>query len=215
MNRAKRMFYVAGIALGSWTGVALAQQPQMDQPPQPPSEAARPQADKGGQEPTKTVAQLTHMTAMVKKVDMKKRELTLTDDTGNQMVVQVPEDVTRLDQVKKGDRLNLDYYQSVALSLKKPGEASSPVEAKIVERNEGALPGGIVARKITATAQVLKVNPAENKLTIKGPNGAVDTINVSDPDVQTDLHKLKKGDQIEVTYSQALAASVMPKDKEK
>jgi Cu/Ag efflux protein CusF len=209
MNQIKRMLYVAGIALASWTGVAIAQQGQDQLPPgTTPS-----QADKKAPAPTEMVGQLMHMTAAVQKVDLKKRELTLKDDQNNQMILQVPEDVTRLDQVKKGDRINLDYYQSVALSLKKKGEATAPSEEKIVERKEGKLPGGLVARKINASVEVLKIDPTENKVTIKAPNGQVDTINVSDPDVQADLHKLKKGDQIAVTYSQALAASVTPKEK--
>jgi Cu/Ag efflux protein CusF len=196
------MFYIAGIAFGSWTGVALAQQPQMDQPP----------SEKAAQ-PEKMVGQLMHLTATVQKVDMKKRELTLKDDARNTMMVQVPEDVTRLENVKKGDRLNLDYYESAALSLKKPGESTGPAEAKIVERKEGSLPGGLVARKISASAEIVKIDPTENKVTIKGPNGELDTINVKDPDVQADLQRLKKGDQIQVTYSQALAASITPKEK--
>ncbi len=210
MDRVKRIFYVAGIALASLSGVALAQEPPAEPPP---SGTAQPQADKNALPPTQMVGQLMHMTATVQKVDMKKRELTLKDHSGNPIMLQVPEDVTRLDKVKKGDQLNIDYYESVALSLKKPGHVTSPTETKMMERNQGALPGGLVARRITATAKVMKVDPAENKLTIKGPSGAVDTINVSDPAVQADLHKLKKGDRIQATYSEALAASVTPKEK--
>lgn len=209
MNRMKKVFYVAGIAVASWAGVAIAQQPQMDQP----KSGSAAQGDKTGMPPTEMVGQLMHLTATVQKVDTTKRELTLKDASGNQMMIQVPEDVSRLDQVKKGDTLNIDYYQSVALSLKKPGMASSPSETQMTARDAGKLPGGLVARKISASAEVMKVIPDENKLTIKGPGGDVDTINVTNPDVQADLHKLKKGDRIQVTYSQALAASITPKEK--
>ncbi|MGZ3438339.1 MAG: CdaR family protein [Polyangia bacterium] len=163
--------------------------------------------------PEKMVGQLMHLTATVQKVDMKKRELTLKDDSRNTIMLQVPEDVTRLENVKKGDRLNIDYYESAALSLKKPGETTGPAETKIVERKEGTLPGCLVARKISASAEIVKIDPTENKVTIKGPSGELDTINVKDPDVQADLKRLKKGDQIQVTYSQALAASITPKEK--
>ncbi|MCU1276690.1 MAG: hypothetical protein JWM53_236 [bacterium] len=245
MNRAKRIFSVAGIALGSWTGVALAQQPQMNQPPpgsaqpqsgtaqpqsgtaqpqagtdqtpsgtdQTPSGTAQPRTSDSGPAPTKAIGELMHMTATVQKIDTKKHELTLKDDTGSQLMIEVPPDVSRLDQVKKGDRLDIDYYQSVALSLKKPGEAPAPGEAAVVEQKVGTLPGGLVARKIIASAQVMKVDPQNNKVTIKGPAGQVDTINVSDPDVQADLRKLKPGDKIQVTYSEALAAALTPKGK--
>jgi Cu/Ag efflux protein CusF len=221
--RVNRMFLAAGFVLAGWTGVTLAQDRPMNQPQNQPMNQNQPsnqnqpmnqnQPSSGQAAPGEMVGQLIHESATVQKVDTQKRELTLKDDAGNTNIVQVPEDVTRLDKVKKGDRVDLDYYQSVALSIKKTGETPSPSETKMIERAPGQLPGGLVARKITASAKVVKVDPTDNKVTIKGPGGAVDTINVSDPQLQSDLRKLKSGDRIEVTYSEALAASVTPKGK--
>jgi Cu/Ag efflux protein CusF len=211
VNQAKRIFYVAGVALASLSGVAMAQQPQPMN--QPPPTTAQPPTEKGTAPPTEVVGRLEHTSATVQKVDTKKRELALKDEAGKQTIVQVPEGVTRLERVKKGDRVDVDYYESVALSLKKPGEATSPTESEKVVPKEGKLPGGLVARQISAPVKVVKVDPAANKLTIKSSDGDVDTINVSNPDLQADLRKLKEGDQIQVTYSEAVAASVTPKQK--
>jgi Cu/Ag efflux protein CusF len=168
-------------------------------------------------QPTQAVAQKVSATATVEKVDAKKRELTLTDAKGNRFMLQVPEDVARFDAIKKGDKLDVDYYESLALSLQPHDKAAAPPSAQetaTAERYPGKLPGGVMGRKITATATVLKVDPADNKITLKGPDGAIDTVNVRDPAMQSQLARIKKGDRIEASYSEAIALSVAPKNKE-
>jgi hypothetical protein len=195
MKRTKEVRWLAGIVCASWMGVGWAQEKPTDQPPSG----------------TQVIGQLQSMSASVQKIDPKKRELILKDDAGTQNIVHVPEQVTRLENVKKGDRVNIKYYEAVALSLKKPGETSAPKETGYGEQAAGKLPGGMVARQIKATAEVTMVDTSKNKLTIKGPSGESDTINVTDPALQEALHKLKKGNKIDVTYSEAVAVSVTPK----
>jgi len=211
------------------TPPSSAQRPsQMNQPSQPqqpsqmnqPSSAQQPsqmnQPSQGGQAmPSTMTAEKMSASATIEKIDTKKRELSLRDDEGNRFMVQVPEDVTTFDKLKKGDKIDLDYYQSVALSLKKPmkGEAPSAGE-EVATGSAPNLPGGMVARRITATATVQKVDVAANKVTIKAPNGKMDTINVSDPGLQSQLSNLKKGDRIKASYTEAMAITVSPKNKE-
>lgn len=194
MKRIHTTFYVLGIALAGWAGVAAADEAQ----------------------PTQVTAQKVSASATVEKIDAKKRELTLRNDRGDTMMMEVPENVTRLDAVKKGDKINVDYYESVTLSLKSPEKGAMPSasESSMTERSPGKLPGGMTGRKIVATATVMKIDKAENKLTIKGPEGQVDTIKVSDPAMQPQLGQLKKGDRIQASYTEAMAVSVIPKNKE-
>jgi Cu/Ag efflux protein CusF len=200
MKRAKRNCYLLGLAFAtlSTVGIAAADQPSSQAPSQ------------------MTIAQKMSATATIAKIDTDKRDLMLKDDQGNEFMVQVPEDVTRFDALKKGDHIKIDYYQSVGLSLKK-GEAGKPGahETTMAERNAGKLPGGLVARKITGSAEVMKVDTTENKVTIKGPNGEMDTINVTDPALKADLAKLKKGDRIQASYTEAVAISVTPQEEKK
>ena len=72
----------------------------------------------------------------------------------------------------------------------------------------------MVAKKVSATVEVTKVDKAENELTIKGPTGDLDTIKVSDPQTQAQLENIKEGDRIKATYTEAVAISVTPKKKE-
>jgi Cu/Ag efflux protein CusF len=169
------------------------------------------------QQPSEMAGQKTSASATVQKTDPKKREMTVKDEQGNSFIVHVPEEVTRFEAVKPGDQIKLDYYESVALSLKKssePGAQPSAIEESTTERAPGALPSGVVRHKITATAEVVKVDRANNKVTIRGPNGEIDTINVSDPALQSQLGQLKKGDRIQASYTEAMAVTVTPKAKE-
>jgi hypothetical protein len=43
-----------------------------------------------------------------------------------------------------------------------------------------------------------------------GPQGMLRTITVQNPDAQAFIKKLKKGDEVEITYTEALAISVEP-----
>ncbi len=194
MKPARRTLSVLGIVFAASTaaGVAAADQPR-----------------------SRSIAERASASATVEKIDAGKRELSLRDDRGHMFMVQVPESVTRFDAIKKGDRVDVDYYQSVTLSLTKPGETAQPGahEQATVERSAGQLPGGLMARRITAAVEVMNVDRAEHEVTIRGPNGEIDTIHVADPALQADLGKLKSGDRIEVSYTEALALSVTPKEK--
>jgi Cu/Ag efflux protein CusF len=224
MKRAQKICYVLGVAVATVAagGLAAAQQPpsqspsQPSQPSQSPSQPSQP--SESPSQPTEVMAQKMSATATVEKVDAKKRELTLKDAEGTELMVHVPADVTRLDAIKKGDQISVDYYQSVALSLKKKGGAGAQPGAKettAIERKAGKLPGGMVARKITGTVEVMNVDTANNRVTVKGPRGQIETINVSDPDMQAELSRIKKGDHIQATYTEAVAISVTPQEKKK
>jgi Cu/Ag efflux protein CusF len=193
MKRTRRLFSVLAIASASWF---IATPSRADQP--------SPQA------PTTTMAQKISATATVVTVDAQKHHLTLRGDNGDEFTVDIPESV-KLDQLHEGDRLKIDYYEAIAISLKK-GEAGAPPragETTITERKAGTLPGGMTAHRITATVEVVKVDRAHNKLTVKRPDGATDTINVTDPALQANLANLKEGDRIQATYTEAAAITVM------
>lgn len=159
------------------------------------------------------VSQMVSVSATVDHVDLNKRELTLRGPDGNPFIVQVPESVQRLDNVKMGDQVSIDYYQSAALSLKKPeaGAVTGAQARTTVQKAPGALPGGVVGQQISATAKVNKVDASKGQLMIKAPDGQIDTINVKDPQMRADLKNLKPGDDIQVTYSEAMAVSMTPR----
>ena len=156
-------------------------------------------------------------TATVEKVDKAKRRVTLMDQEGNPVTVTVPKNVKRFDQIKKGDQVTVDYYESVGVSLQKaePGAQPSAKETIGEAREGGKLPGGMVARQMSATAIVQKVDTSENTVTIKGPEGMMHTIHITDPQMQKELANIKQGDRIQSTYTEALAIDVQRPNQKK
>ena len=56
-------------------------------------------------------------------------------------------------------------------------------------------------------ANVIAVNPKNRTVTLKGPKGNTLDLLVQDPD---QFANIKKGDQVEAVYTEALAISVEP-----
>jgi Cu/Ag efflux protein CusF len=221
MRTTKTLFFVAAGALAGWVTAAHAQ--EYGNPPSGAEHggmgaahegapgAAKPGESDTAQKGTPTVmqGQLITATAKVDKVDLDKRELTLKSDTGKPFTINVPENVSRLDNVKAGDKVRLSFYESVAVSLQKPGEAPvGETKKTFEERATGELPGGMVGQQVTTTAKITKIDPAQKELTIEGPGGKANTLQVSKPELRAELKNLKVGDQIKATYTQALATSV-------
>lgn len=204
MKRAKKLCSVVISFAATLVVVDAAdaqQPPAQQQPSQPPAA-----------EPIAVMAEKVSAVATVDKVDMAKRELMLKDDKGTKFQVIVSDDVPNLEAVKKGDKIAVDYYTTMALSLVKSAKGKTPgTEAtKVVERIPGPLPSGVVAIKISETVEVVKVDTAANKLTVKNPAGEHDTIHVSDAALQAELAKLKRGDKIRADYTEAVAVAVAP-----
>lgn len=149
------------------------------------------------------------LTATVVAIDPANNTVTLKRANGEVSEIAVGDQVRNFNQIKVGDVVRAHYTQAVALELKKgaPADAGPPKVENIVSppAPAGAKPGGAVARKITATADVIGVDSAQGLVTLRGPEGKEVDLNVQDP---AQLKDIKKGDHVKVTYIEALAISV-------
>jgi transposase-like protein len=68
----------------------------------------------------------------------------------------------------------------------------------------------VIAPEITALADVIAVDTNKHLITLKGPRGNLVDLNVQDPE---QLKNIKKGDQVEVVYAEAVAVAVAPAAK--
>ena len=145
--------------------------------------------------------------ATVLKVDQKDRIVTLKNADGEVFDVVVGPEVKNLPQVKKGDQVVATYYESMAITVKKPGEASPMVEAADTAKTAepGEKPAAVGARQTTLVATVVGLNRGKGTVTLKGPKGNVVTVAARDP---KRLDYVKVGDLIEVVYTEAVAISV-------
>ena len=146
--------------------------------------------------------------ARVEAVDQERRIVTLRGPEGNLVDVEVGPEVRNLPQVRKGDDVVATYYESIAVSVKKPGGDAKPgiVTTESASRAEpGAKPGAGRTHQTTLTATVVGINKRQSTATIKGPRGKTVTLKVDNPHK---LDEVKVGDLVEVVYTEAVAISV-------
>ncbi|TMH34275.1 MAG: hypothetical protein E6H66_10275 [Betaproteobacteria bacterium] len=113
--------------------------------------------------------------------------------------------------MKVGDQVNAEYVEALTLELKKGGgqKVERTEQAGAMGAKAGALPAGAMGRQITVVADVVSVDPAKKTVTLRGPKRTVELV-VRDPE---QLKRVAKGDQVEATYTQALAIAVEPAAK--
>jgi ribosomal 50S subunit-recycling heat shock protein len=145
--------------------------------------------------------------ATVEAIDLQKRVVTLKGPKGNVFDVTVGEQARNLPQVKVGDQVEVKYYESLALRLVKPGEGVAGVQetSALARAKEGEKPGGMAGSQVTLTATITAINKKTHEVTLKGPEGKTITVKAEHPE---NLKKVKVGDEIEITYTEALAISV-------
>jgi hypothetical protein len=152
------------------------------------------------------------LTAQIVGIDKATRTVTLKGPKGNAVDIVAGDDVKNFDQLKLGDFVVAHYVQALSLELRKTkGKAGAITEREMAARAQpGERPAGMVGRQVTALADVIDVNPKNKTITLKGPRGNVVTLDVHNPD---QFKVVKKGDQVEVVYTEALALSVEPAPK--
>jgi hypothetical protein len=154
------------------------------------------------------VSETVKMTATIVSIDLASRDLLLIDSTGKMHKVNVSDQARNLDQVKVGDKVYAEYTEAISLQLKKRGSGALPpanAQVATIRAPQGMKPGGAVGRKVTAFATVVAVNGAKQLVTLRGPLGNEYDLQV--PDL-AQLTSVKKGDEVEVVYTEALAISV-------
>jgi len=152
------------------------------------------------------------ISAQVMAIDKATRTLTLKGPKGDSVDIVAGDEVKNFDQIKLGDFVVARYAQALSLELRKTRVAAGEptVREEVGKAKAGERPAVGGARQVTALADVTAVDPQKSTITLKGPRGNVVTLNVKNPD---QFKVVKKGDQVEVTYTEALALSVEPAPK--
>jgi hypothetical protein len=151
---------------------------------------------------------VVHATAVVEKIDMEKRKVTLKMDDGKSKTIRVDKSVQNLDRVKVGDHLNMTYTDEIIIVIGKTGETPDAVGGGMVGvAPKGAKPGIFMVDTMATSAKVLAVDPAKHRVTLEEPNGKKKTVKVSKK--VTNLNQLKPGDSVDVSVTDALAIDIV------
>lgn len=153
------------------------------------------------------------LTATVVSVDAANRMVTLTGPSGRTETLEVAPEVRNLAQVKAGDRVVVRYHESLAADIRKKGD-KAPTNVKesgvAAAAPAGMKPAAVVGNVMNATVVIQSVDTAANTVTFTNEDGITHTVAVRKPETRKFIAGLKKGDQVDITYSQALAISVEP-----
>jgi hypothetical protein len=153
------------------------------------------------------VAETTSIEARLDAVDVKTRRMTVTGPRGKTLTLKVGPDVKDLDQVKPGDQLVVRYFEPLAVFVRKATEPRAAAEGTAVQViPRGKRPVAVAVDTVEFKGTVEAIDHTKRRVTLKGAEGKSRTMKV-DPSV-TRLDEVKKGDQIVVRHTEAIAFSI-------
>jgi hypothetical protein len=152
---------------------------------------------------------LVTVTGTIDSIDAATRTVKIKLPSGTMREVQVGEEARNFDQLKVGDKVKAKYVESLTIELKKDGkQIVGRTEATSLDRSQpGQKPGGVAKHEVTVVADVVNVDAKKHLVQVKNERGETVDLNVKDPE---QLKLVKKGDQVQATYTVALAVSVEP-----
>ena len=135
--------------------------------------------------------------AQVVSLDRLTRAITLKGPKGAVVDMMAGDEVKNFGELKVGDFVTVRYFQSLALELQKPGQAAATLSERPTARG----------REVRALARVTAIDEKAKTISLKGPRGNTVTLDVRNPE---HFKVMKVGDEVQVTYTEAVAFSVTP-----
>jgi len=163
-------------------------------------------ADETKQPKPITVSDKVTMKATVEAIDKTNRVLTIKGPKDELMDVQVDESVQRFDQIKIGDKITAQYYESVVVEILKPGAAAKPDTMTAgVTRIAGEKPARSATAQATTTVTIEAIDLDTPAVTVKKADGASVSFRVKQKKYLKDV---KVGDQVAITQTSRLVIQV-------
>lgn len=139
-------------------------------------------------------------------VNTETRLMTLKDAEGVYHVLHVPPQVSRIDQIKIGDKVTITEVSSALIGLTPTG-TGTPIAMDTsveVDRDAGSKPGGTMTETLTVTGEIVGVDKAAGTVTVKGPN----TTRTFDVDDLALLEGVKVGDGVIAEFRNVIVGEV-------
>ncbi len=147
------------------------------------------------------------ITAEVVAIDKRDRTIMLLGPDGNILDLEVDESARNFNQIKVGDMLKAEYYESIAIYIGEKGTQPDEKAGIVGARSaKGEKPAAVVIETIDVSATVKSINKSKRSIDLIMPDGKVVTRKV-DKSIKA-FDSLKKGDSIHVRLTEAVAISV-------
>jgi hypothetical protein len=154
--------------------------------------------------------QVEEFTATVTALEKEQRLLSLQNESGRAMTIYVGPEVRNFEQIKVGDKVVATYQEAIAAAVTKPDQSQKQAQFDVESQRskQGEMPHAEVSASMVATVTIDAVDASSNTLTFRRDDGMVRTVHVQDDGAKKFIKGLKQGDQVTVTYTEALAISV-------
>jgi len=157
--------------------------------------------------------EVQEVSATVEAVDTENRLISLRAPGGTATILAGPE-IVNFPQIHVGDEVKVKYTVAVAANItKSKATPTTTLDTQAHTAPEGAKPSASVGATISTTVQIESVDTSFETVTFKRPDGFVRTIAPASPEGKKFIKTLKKGDMVDVSYTEALAISVEPAKK--
>jgi Cu/Ag efflux protein CusF len=139
-------------------------------------------------------------------VNTETRLMTLKDADGDFHVLHVPPEVSRIDEIKIGDKVTITEISSALIGLT-PADAGTPPTMDMttdIDRDSGRKPSGTITETLSVSGKIVGVDQAAGTVTIKGPN-QTRTFDVDDASL---LDGVKVGDGVVAQFRNVIVGEV-------
>ena len=155
--------------------------------------------------------EVQEVSATVEAIDPENRLMSLRGPAGTATILAGP-DIVNFPQIHVGDKVKVTVHR------RRRGEHHQEQGRRRPRRStpqalygaQGSKPAAAVGATITTTVQIESVDTSFETVTFKRPDGFVRTIAPASPEGKKFIRTLKKGDMVDVSYTEALAISVEP-----
>jgi hypothetical protein len=148
---------------------------------------------------------------VIVNIDKESRAITLKNEEGEEWVFHAGPEVRNFDQLKRGDRVIMEYYTGLAIALEPKGSGLKEriTEVQLERAQPGEKPGVKLTKTTYAAAEVTAVDTEHQTLTLQGARGKLVLKGGDD----VDLSHISVGQEVEALYVKSYAISVEPAPK--
>lgn len=153
-----------------------------------------------------TTERVRHVTATIEAVNDEGRALVMRGADNSRLLVIAGPEVRNFEQISAGDRVSARYREAIAMELLPRGSAAKPSKSYTAKRApEGQRPALALSNVISTTVTIESVDTSFQTVTFKRADGIVRTAAVGSPRAKELIRGLRCGDQVLITYSEAVA----------
>ena len=155
-------------------------------------------------------AVLLTIDAEVENINYETREVTLKDSEGKTVKITVEMSAGKLENVKKGDLVAIEYLESVEISLVSSDKLKAGVVggAAVGTSDPEKKPAEVKVAQVNVILTIEKIDLKNELVTLKDAEGNIETVKARNPE---NLRKGKVGDKVIITVTKAIGYKVTKK----